>query len=365
MITINYMEIRKAMSNKVVCLSFVFVMISLIYMQTINGEFGQKYNQNMYSISVENGNYIVGAKAYSINREQAELYAGKVNDEWIYKINNGIQKADYVQDNNRKIYNSTFNYLNRQLGLDELDINEQKKLLNYNEIDIRYGFVGDWEALYILLDHTFLVINILTVVLTSYVVTIDKDCHMIPIIETSKNGGRITCKNKVIAIYIVLVGFLLLCLSYLLMFHFIKYGFDNYDTSIQFCSDGNLFYSNISMNLAELTFLKVINGILGVIIGQAICMLIASYSINTYTSVVIGLLALFGVNYNIYKYVNMSQFLLYPFAILPVNASMINVIMGLLDSAFLILCFFVIKSLVAIGLYVVVVKCYIRNIRRC
>lgn len=311
-------EIYKLLRMKTTIISIVIVFFAILFSLICNGEFGYDLSDNMITYSENNGEIINGKEGYEHNKEVATLYKGKVTDAFLKKLQKDYRSSTYVVVDDTKFYNATYRFF------EDIARIEQEHYICKDEIwrksdGIVYGFSGDWDAYCNVLEKLFCVFSFFVIIFASPVFTYEKECGMLEMIGTMKNGGEHFIRHKIRAVFIVVNAYMAVLLIFVSSLHFFQYGFANFDVSIQCSFEKEYITALLDCNLGQLALYKLIFGVVGCNVILLISFSISMLSRGSLESLIISIFLIWGFRYSIIYELFMNKMKDIILALFPVN----------------------------------------------
>lgn len=355
-------EIKKILRHRIIYVPLFLVFVFTIYTEVVNGEFGYEYNTSARDVAVCNGKYVIGEEGYKINKQIADNHYGILSESLLEDVYAEYQLANYVEENNVKIYSYVYNYFENAFMFNNGLYKENLDVLCVDKV--KYGYTGDWEAYYEVLEKLFGTITFFVIILSGYVFSVEKEYGVITVIETTRNGNSKYFYKKVKATFVIINIALIVLLLWVSVIHFGRYGFDNADVSVQCCSKLSMLSVDWNCCLGGLTVIKIVGGIVGVNGCMAICLLISAISNNTTTCVFCGLICIWVCNYDYVKMFSVPRIVRLIYLFFPINSCNTDNLMRLTHSFQQIAIVFVLELVFYFAVIVVLArKTWIKSIK--
>lgn len=281
MIGLLKMELYKICKRRVVFVLFAFLFVLIMVYSLV-----QLFPDYTTNIAVTEGGVLNGREGLQYNINLARSYKGILTDDMVLK---GIGEYDGESE-----YSSPLYYFFRRFVLFGTDDSVSVKD-SYPEIDfdIHFGYYAGWLTLvsnWISISYLF---PILIVIAFAPLFSYETQSGMHGILLTTKNGRKKCTRAKILAGFIFMNMAWILLAAVLLIFGFLIFGLEGYDTSIQigwayynYESVLPFSYIKLLIHIFLIDFLTF-NSILCVVI------LISFRSRNSFTATCIGLAILY------------------------------------------------------------------------
>lgn len=317
-------EIKKIIKMKVFIFPLLFIMGYLIYLMTVNGEFGYDYADNPFIVVHDKGKEYYGEEAYIRNKKEASEYAGQVNDDLLKQIHKKYMKQG-LED-----YNTTYSFFDKTFKIADKEYLKKKDV--WRDMDITYGFTGDWEEYNSILKGLFSVYALAVVAIAAPLFTYEKENNMTQLICTSKNGGEKFLSNKIRAVAILLNAFLAAVLIMIIIVHFAQYGFSGWDVSIQCSVRGEFVNTDLSCNMAQYALLQILSGFFGCNVLMVTALFISILCNDSLNSLLVAVFGNWALSYPVIHFAVKSNLLDTVLSVLPANIASVSTLITVISS---------------------------------
>ena len=311
-------EIKKQLSNYAIYPIILFLFIITLVSMYDEGYFGHDFCNRLdeYSCS-SSGKLITGTKAYEYNKKVATHYKGVVDDNLLKKLHKKYKDNPHVKKYGSVYYDSTYNYFKTVFHINDNKYLKTKDV--YVTDNIIYGFTGDWQALYEVLDKFFLIFIFLTVAFASPIFAGEHEHGIAKLLATTYEGRKVSfLKTKLYVVLLFVNITLFTCLGIIICIHFMRYGFSGADISVQIIK--KYCYSMLRLNLWQFTLYKTITGILGINFLSLFTCLISLYCKNTFNCFLIVALYVFAFERKIWLFFFKLNIIDYVLTLAPINS---------------------------------------------
>lgn len=260
-------ETKKLFNNYSIYAMFILLVMGILVTMYNEGYFGHDYCVRLDEFSYTNGKLITGKEAYEYNKKIAKLYQGNVNNTLLAKLHKVYKDDPYIEKDGNIYCDSTYRYFKSVFHIEDENYLRVENVYRYNKV--YYGFIGDWNSLFEMIDNFFVIFFVLIILFVSPIFAGDHEKGMATLLCTTLNGKSFSfLKTKLVVVSCFVNTFLALCLVAIMGIHISRNGLEGAEISIQ--SIEKYSYSMLSMNLGEFASYKIIAGILG---SNLICLL--------------------------------------------------------------------------------------------
>lgn len=315
-------EICKLVKIKAIIVAFLLLIGVTVYSMFTFGAFGHNSSIFLFiTFSEKDGELLTGQKGYEQNKDIATRYAGAVNDLLLEQLHLDFINSSYFSfEDGDRLYNATFRFFQNVFNIDSENHAKVSDVWGKVDSTVQYGFSGDWDAYRSIINIFFMSFSVFIIILAAPLFTYDKECGMVELLGTVKNGGRWSFKHKVRTAFCTINILLFILLTIISAIHFSRYGFANADMSIQCSFEQRFTNVEISLTLSQFAFWQILFGIIGCNTILLLIILISMLSQTTLTAFAISLASTWFFSYSAIKLIAndyLSNLLLFT---MPVNA---------------------------------------------
>ncbi len=326
-------EVHKLFKIKVLPFSLLVVILGLIYLMMIYGEFGYDISRlltthsdkGLIAYSEKDGRLLTGQEGYEQNKKVASMYSEEINDVFLAQLHADYKSSSYVSfENGERFYNATYSFFQDVFNIGAENYGKRNDVWGKVKGSIQYGFTGDWEALENILHSFFLLFSIFIIIFAAPLFTFDRECGMNAYLNTAKNGGSNLLKYKIVAMFGAINILMFVVLIVISTIHFVQYGFANANVNIQCSYDQRYIGATINCTMGQLTIWTLISGIIGCNMILLLTVLISMINNTTLASFSISLAIIWLPGYPFMQMLENDCILRLLLSVVPVNALYVN-----------------------------------------
>lgn len=304
----------------------IFILLGAVFLfLKVYGEYTNLAN----IVCIKEGEIISGMEAVTYNQKIAMSYKGKITDDLLKQVHRDYMKAPHAENAGFDVCNTTYDYFEAYFNISKEDYLKVKEAYPNYKGDLFYGFSDNWRALWSSLCDFLNLVPLFIVIMAASIFSYERECEMAEILSVAKYGGNSLAKYKIQAVFIVMNFVLIFDLLLMFVIHFVKYGMEGYDTSIQ-CSSISYFpVSGLVCSYGQLVFHTVFIGILACNVILVIVIAISMRVRKSWVSIGASLGTIYVFSYSVLHRLFQNSLLDLIFALFPVNVLEISTVVNL------------------------------------